>query len=649
MVRGAAHLVLYRFVYYQIYLAPAEVVDGGSLATFFLTNFALYLRVSGQFHVIVGLLHMFGFNLPESNRRYFLASSFTDYWRRVNIYWKDFILKVVYYPAYFKIKRIGDAKAMALATMWAFVITWALHAYQVFWLKGVVPLPWKDVVFWGALGVLVTINSVLEARGGRTRSLTKRKPTMRERLVRSAKVAGTFLTLCVLWSIWSCSSLTEWIDVCKMADANTAARLLGAALVAALLANIPALDPPPAITPAAGSKNAGFTPALLRAAVLTCVLPALALQAMVNSRVMAKMPDQTAAIVKSLTSRTKPIELEQDVMERGYYEDLLDVGMVNSPLAEVLSKRPAGWIRLDQSDAMRLTGDIRFRELVPSKETVVNGVLYRTNEWGMRDDAYPKAKPAGAVRIGFLGASYAMGWGVAHEDCFEAVLEKRLNEGGGANVQALNFAVNGYSPLCQTVALPDTALGFDLDVAVFVSHVSDPYWAASRLARAVRKGVELPDPFLGEYAKRAGVGRTTPDLAAERRLSTKWPEMIGWAYQRMADQCREKGVRPVWLFVPRIGDKPGVGQAKNFPALKAAAEKAGFTVIDLSGVFDGYAVDDISLAKWDTHPNERGHRLIADKIYDLIAGNPALGIVSPPATPENTTAPARQPAPTGGT
>ena len=66
-----------------------------------LSSFLLYLRVSGLFHLMVGMLRLFGFNLPETHHRYFLAASFTDFWRRINIYWKDFMMKVFYYPMFF--------------------------------------------------------------------------------------------------------------------------------------------------------------------------------------------------------------------------------------------------------------------------------------------------------------------------------------------------------------------------------------------------------------------------------------------------------------------------------------------------------------------------------------------------------------------
>ena len=60
---------------------------------------------------------MFGFNLPETHHLYLLASSFTDFWRRINIYWKDFIMKLFFYPSFFKLRKLGSTWALVLATL----------------------------------------------------------------------------------------------------------------------------------------------------------------------------------------------------------------------------------------------------------------------------------------------------------------------------------------------------------------------------------------------------------------------------------------------------------------------------------------------------------------------------------------------------
>lgn len=210
MARGAVHLVLYRFVYHLNgrILGDNITTFPSLLATMFLT-YLLYLRVSGQFHIIVGMLHLFGYNLPETNRRYLLASSFTDYWRRINIYWKDFMVKVVYFPVYFRLRKGGEARAQVLATAAVFLVTWFLHGYQQFWLSGEFLFRWTDAVFWTALGLLVIFNVLYELKHRSVAAKAAPQPF----LLRAVRVAGMLLLITTLWSLWNAASLSEWLDL----------------------------------------------------------------------------------------------------------------------------------------------------------------------------------------------------------------------------------------------------------------------------------------------------------------------------------------------------------------------------------------------------------------------------------------------------
>jgi hypothetical protein len=171
IVRGLLHLILYRFVYLHLASDPMEVRTLGNLVQFMLATFLLYLRVSGQFHVIAGVLHLYGFRLPETHHLYYLASSFTDFWRRINIYRKDFMMKLVYYPSYFQLRRWGDNIALVVSTVIVFLTTWILHSYQWFWLRGGFPLEPQDVLFWGILGGLVVFGSLREMKRPQKRRL----------------------------------------------------------------------------------------------------------------------------------------------------------------------------------------------------------------------------------------------------------------------------------------------------------------------------------------------------------------------------------------------------------------------------------------------------------------------------------------------
>ena len=214
MSRGTLHLLAYRVVHHKLLISPERVHGLAALAAYLVCNYLLYLRVSGQFHVACGMLHLFGFQLPETHHRYLLASSFTDYWRRINIYWKDFMVRVVFNPVAFRLKRWPQPLALAAATVAVFVVTWLLHAYQSYWLRGAWGFGVPDAMFWGILGVLVLINVQLDARrGGRRIAGPSRTPS--GLACRVLRIAGTFATITLLWSLWSSPSLAAWVGLLR--------------------------------------------------------------------------------------------------------------------------------------------------------------------------------------------------------------------------------------------------------------------------------------------------------------------------------------------------------------------------------------------------------------------------------------------------
>jgi len=208
MVRGAVQLSLYRLIYHlKPPFTAAEITSLPGLLLGMVTVYLLYLRVSGQFHLIVGLLHLFGYDLPETHRKYLLSSSLTDFWRRINIYWKDFMVKMVYFPVFFRLRKRGEIRAQVIATAAVFIATWALHSYQWFWLRGDVLFTWPDSLFWGILGALVIVNLLIEQRRPRG------KVAHVSRVANAVSIAGTFLFIIVLCSLWNTPTVAEWADI----------------------------------------------------------------------------------------------------------------------------------------------------------------------------------------------------------------------------------------------------------------------------------------------------------------------------------------------------------------------------------------------------------------------------------------------------
>jgi hypothetical protein len=223
MFRGTLHLLAYRLIYHELLVAPHEVHGPWSLAGYLVCNYLLYMRVSGQFHMACGMLHLFGYQLPETHHRYLLATGFTDYWRRINIYWKDFMVRLFFNPVVFRLKRWPQPAALAVATLVVFVATWALHAYQSFWLRGQWGFSAPDALFWGMLGVLVLINVQLDIRRSLKRSAASSRTRNSEAetwgaklgplAIRGFKTVTTFAIIALLWSLWSSPSLADWLGL----------------------------------------------------------------------------------------------------------------------------------------------------------------------------------------------------------------------------------------------------------------------------------------------------------------------------------------------------------------------------------------------------------------------------------------------------
>ncbi len=632
MMRGVIHLLIWRLFYYQVYLDPAKIATGTELAQYLFANIALYLRVIGQFHFVIGLLHLFGFNLPETNRRLFLASSFTDYWRRANIYWKDFMVKVFYYPSIVRLKSWGPLGSVAGATAIAFVATWFLHPYQWFWLRGTFPLPAKDVVFWGALGVLVCVNSLMEMRRGRERTLGTRVLTWSGAGRRALSTGGTFSMTTLLWSIWTCDTLEQWMDIWRVADGYTllwGGAGVGLMMTCAVIEYFSWDDPFGLVAKRAKELAAKIPPIALklawREATVFCLAPAACLYFISSYRVMAHYPVEFKEMVRSF-SRTTPNKSGEEFLVRGYYENLMDAQRIGGILNGDPSGKPASWQLLEQTPLSRITSDLRTRDLAPSMEMEVNGKRFRTNRWSMRDRDYTLEKPAGVYRIAMLGSSISMGWNVHQEEVFETLLEDRLNrELAPERFEILNFSVNGHSAVSAWEHLRDRVLPFKPDAVLLVGHPEDPGRAHMVFARSLAMGVIPADPHLDQIRSATGITKDTPRAKAERALAPYPMDLVRWAYTEVAGISRRNGITPLYVYLPGVLTR---GAEERGDKVIPLAREAGFQVISLSGVYTG--VEDRSslmAAPWDAHPNATAHRMIAGRLFtEMVSRRREIGM-----------------------
>jgi hypothetical protein len=619
MLWGVIHLLLYRYIYYYWVLAPEEVTSMGSLVQYLVSNYALIIRISGQFHLIVGILHLFGFNLPRIMHLFFLASGFTDFWRRVNIYWKDFIQKVCYYPAYFRLRRWGNVSRLMLAALWGFVMTWFFHTYQWFWIQGSFLLSTPDVLFWSVLTVFVLGNILYEAKYGRKRTLGKRSWNWSEFIVRTLRTVGVFSIICVLWSLWASSSVSEWLSLWVAAKVTVPGVLmtLGVAVGVVGIAILVFEKLSPGEAEEKGVKVPFFGSVALTGIpiLLVFMLGKPTIHSQFSIKVQELMRDLRVARLNSQ---------DDELLTRGYYEHLT-VNLFNQQLWEIYMKRPDRWPTMRETEAARRTGDFLQYELLPLSSIVFHGAPFSTNRWGMRDRDYEKQKPENTYRIALLGGSIEAGSGVGDNETYEWLLEDRLNQTsrGESTVryEILNFAAPGYSPLQQLMAFEKKVLDFAPDAIIYPGNGRPVKSALLYLIKAVREGVAIPYDYLRQTVRKAGVERRMSEAEASRRLAPYGNEILSWMYTRMVETCRQRGIVPLYIDMPtfKSTDENVPGWVIHFVE---PAKEAGFVVLDISDAFANREIKSLSSAEWDLHhPNAKGHELIADRLYQALREN----------------------------
>jgi hypothetical protein len=316
--------------------------------------------------------------------------------------------------------------------------------------------------------------------------------------------------------------------------------------------------------------------------------------------------------------------LDHAALERGYYENLLQVNRFNTQLWEVYSKRPANWLDIESGSLKRHVGGFAQVELIPSFVATTNYGSISINRWGMRDQDYELRPPAGTLRMAVLGPSNVMGWGVSDGNTFEALLERRLNEERAARpfakYEILNFGVPGYNPPQQLVAL-DRALAFQPDVLLYVATGREPSRAAHYLAEVTGKNIDIPYPALREIAAKAGLASGMDETTARRRIAPFQSEVLAATYGGIVERCRANGCVAVLVFLPQVTDGPW---QEETPEMLRIAKAAGFRIVNLAEIYNGTDRASMRLAEWDEHPNARAHELIAQRLYDKLHNDPDI-------------------------
>jgi len=214
------------------------------------------------------------------------------------------------------------------------------------------------------------------------------------------------------------------------------------------------------------------------------------------------------------------------------------------------------------------------------------------------------------------------------------VVERRLAEARKTQalprVEILNFATPGYKIVRNLAQLEHNALLFDPDWVIVAAE--NHVWRAGDkdLSIIIRDGGPIEPPELREVTEpcREQAPETGSGSQIKRALldcleqhQTRIVEIVA---ARMAELARERGFRLIWLEVPTLG----VNRSRQTTPYAELLTSLGFEHLDVSDAFAGHRRRNLEVAPWDSHPNALAHRLIADRLYDLLLPELSHGAIA---------------------
>jgi len=597
ITRGFIHLLLYRFIYYYVATSSTNVVDIYTFFTHAVTSYLLILRLSGIFNIAVGILCLFGYDLPEAFNRYFLASSFSDVWRRINIYWKDFILKIFFYPLYFRFRGLKGNKRTLIITFICFMVTWALHSYQWFWLKSELPIRWLDAIFWTFFAVLVTLNTYFQQTAVPSKKQRANTWVLSTASKQVSCIFLVFISMSLLWTLWDSVSLTNWLFMLKRGlntDLYITLRLLtvtSGLFILGLLVNY--LSWLYKNNDRLASLDLGSN-AKLRFTILVFIV-------VIFTQPMKQKVQSITSIALTDFETEHLNSHDINIAVNGYYDELLYKNSINNTTIN----SPKTWVGLRNTPLIELTQDILLHRLKPNSTDYFKGAQVTINQWAMRDKEYLKTKGDDTIRIALLGSSYDFGSGVDNNSVYENLLEIEINKISRQKIEILNFSVPGYTLLRQVKLMDQKILDFSPDIVILAVHGPENLVLSKKLVKIVKKNIDVEYDILAAHIETSLAAHKDDlskidDKTLKQMLAKDIDKLSLWAYKKIADTAFANNIIPVWLHIPVTEEAKRRNFALNHVQThKIQSHNSGFIQFDLERIFDVFDDESLKIRSWD--------------------------------------------------
>lgn len=248
---------------------------------------------------------------------------------------------------------------------------------------------------------------------------------------------------------------------------------------------------------------------------------------------------------------------------------------------------------------------------------------------GSRDFSYETMKPNNTFRVVVIGDSFTYGVNVQFDDSFPKRLERMYRlVTASERIEVINYSKPGFSSFDEVALVEKAVKGFSPDLILLEITLNDaekvPYRAGiGRKAKGEeeQEGTFLISSLIRTRLKALRKGQQFVDYHQALFRDPELWERFSGALERMKGLCKQSGVPFAAVIFPLLTKDLSGG----YPFIELhhkISRKLDFLEIpslDLWSAFEGLDGERLQVIPGrDSHPNEIGHRIAAEAIYDWL-------------------------------
>ncbi len=280
----------------------------------------------------------------------------------------------------------------------------------------------------------------------------------------------------------------------------------------------------------------------------------------------------------------------------------------------------------------------------PNTEGLLStGRYYRTNSFGFRGPEYPETPPPGVFRIVVTGDSVTMGAGIEEEDVYATRLQVLLNRNArGKAYEVLNLGLAGMSANHAVDRLEGIGLRFHPQMVIYgvtINDIEGPFYVKSAMREVLDRQGRVLHLFDNSpsYLLRAVWPRVIGSVYAlypqrgtyVHEALHNWlrnPRAWGW-FEHQLDRFRllaaRRSICGVVFIHPVLTHLNALHPFRPvYARIREAAERRGLFVVEAWDRVKGLRDRSLWVSAFDSHPNERGHELFAEALWNGLQNLP---------------------------